>query len=142
MKSIFVRGVLLSLILGGSSTALAEESLFFDGENRISNPYSDRYSRASINAVHDDHFDIRSVNKGDFAPVEGNNLWEAISKYSRAYAMGRLNDYVQGYLESMPFVLHSSVGLDFASDSEANLSADVLFKALDCLLYTSDAADE
>ena len=131
MKSIFVRGVLLSLILGGSSTALAEESLFFDGDNRISNPYIDRHSRASIDALHDAHFDIRSVNKGDFAPVEGNNLWEAISKYSRAYAMGRLNDYVQGYLESMPFVLHASVGLDFASDHETNISADALFKALD-----------
>ena len=131
MKSIFVRGFLLSLILGGSSPALAEESLFFNGKNRISNPYIDRHSRASIDALHDGYFDIRSVNKGNFAPVEGNNLWKAISKYSRAYAMGRLNDYVQGYLESMPFVLHSSVGLDFASDSEANLSADVLFKALD-----------
>ena len=80
MKSIFVRGVLLSLILGGSSSVLAEESLFFNGSNRISNPYSDRYSRASINTFHDSDFDFRYINRGNFRTIDRRNLWETISK--------------------------------------------------------------
>ena len=131
MKSIFVRGFLLSLILGGSSPALAEESLFFNGKNRISNPYVDRHSRASIDALHDGYFDMRSVDRGDFNSVDVGNLWQNISRYPLAFASRKLNSYVQDYLESMPFVLHASVGLDFASDNETNISADALFKALD-----------
>ena len=98
MKSIFVRGILLSLILGGSSPALAEESLFFNGKNRISNPYSDRYSRASIDALHDGYFDIRSVDRGDFNSVDVGNLWRNISRYPLAFASGKINSYVQDYL--------------------------------------------
>ena len=131
MKSIFVRGFLLSLILGGSSPALAEESPFFNGKNRISNSYIDRHSRASIDALHDGYFDMRSVDRGDFNSVDVGNLWQNISRYPLAFASGKLNSYVQDYLESMPFVLHASVGLDFASENETNISADALFKALD-----------
>ena len=79
MKSIFVRGFLLSLILSGSSPALVEESLFLNGKNRIPNPYIDRYSRASIDALHDGYFDVRSVDRGDFNSVDVGDLWQNIS---------------------------------------------------------------
>ena len=127
MKSILVRGILLSLILGGSSSALAEESLIFARKSKFSNSHDHRYSQASIDAIHEGEFNIRSVNRGDYTSVDANNLWDFVSRYSLAYASGKFNEY----LESFPLILHSSLGMDFASDGETNISADVLFKAID-----------
>ena len=118
---------------------MAEESLFFNSKNRISNPYSDRYYRASIDTLHDDYFSISSVNRGNFKTIDRRNIWQTIKKYPLAFAAGKINTFVQDYLESMPFILHSSDGLNFASDGETNISADVLFKALD--LGSDDSGD-
>ena len=94
MKSIFFRGFLLSLILGGSSPALAEESPFFNGKHRISNPYIDRHSRASIDALHDGYFDMRSVDRGDFNSVDVGNLWQNISRINL-----EVDDYMHSFRE-------------------------------------------
>ena len=89
MKSIFVRGFLLSLILGGSSPALAEESSFFNSKNRISNSYIDRHSRASIDALHDGYFDMRSVDRGDF---NSGDIGKFMAKYFKISPCIRLKE--------------------------------------------------
>lgn len=132
MRKLFIlKGVIVSLLFGGGSAALAEESLAYKNEGKFSNPYDHRYSHSGFKAIDDSEFDIRSVNTGDFSIVDTSNIWKNLSRYSFAYASGKLSSHAQDYLESLPFILNSSVGLDFSSDGETNISADVLFKALD-----------
>ena len=66
---LLLRGLVFSLLLSGGSTAFAEESLILNRKGKFSIPYNHQYLQASIDAIHNGEFDIRSINRGDYTSV-------------------------------------------------------------------------